>query len=223
MMEAAIHVKPFGFDRIFHIGGGESSAFDTDPPDARVDALHARIAALEAEHQEALARASADAFAAGLAQAREERDAALLMATDAIHAAIDDIDARLTETTERFMRDAAEVAFAAAEMLAGHAIDAAPTRAIDEALDRVLQQVARGTRLSVRVHPALLAPIEQRIAARQQNERRKLAIIAIGDADLAEGDAVIFWDEGGLAVDAAARRAAVIAEIGPLMPKAPQA
>ncbi len=109
------------------------------------------------------------------------------------------------------------MALAAAHVLAGHAIDHAPPRAIDEALGRVLQQVARGTRLVVRVHPALLADVQRMLAARQAQDRRKLSITVVGDEATPEGDALIFWDEGGLAVDMRARRAAVLAELGPLL------
>jgi flagellar assembly protein FliH len=150
-------------------------------------------------------------------QARREREVALLSAADAIHAAIDEADARLAEAADTMAKDAAAVALAAAEMLAGHAIDQAPARAIDEALDRVLRQVARGTRLTIRVHPSLLSEVQRLIVARQEQDRRKLSIVAVADEATAEGDALIFWDEGGVAIDKAARRAAVLAELGPLL------
>jgi flagellar assembly protein FliH len=216
-MEAAILVKPFGFDRVFHMTGGEPPAMDSRALNDRIEALEARIAALRETHQEDLARAGVDGFEAGLAQARQERNAAVLAAADAIHAAIEQVDAQLAETTETFARDAADVALAAAEMLAGHAIDVAPPRAIGEALDRVLRQVAAGTRLTVRVHPTLLEPVERLVAERTGAERRQLSIVVTADAGTAEGDALIFWEEGGLAVDAAARRAAVLAELRPLI------
>lgn len=218
MMEAAIHVKPFGFDRVFHMPGGkEPPPVDTDDLGDRAFELEARILAMEEDHRHELHRARADAFQAGLDQARHDREAALLAAADAIHAAIDDIDGRLAYTTEKFMKDAAQVAQAAAEMLAGHAIALAPLRAMDEALDRVLGQVARGTRLTIRVNPDQFEDMERLLADRQGQERRQLSITPLADPAMAPGDAVIFWEEGGLAVDAAARREAVLAELGPFL------
>lgn len=221
-MEAAIHVQPFGFDRVFHMTGGDAPVFDAHTLNDRIDALRARIAAMEDGHREEVALASADAFARGLDQARQERDVALLAATDAIHAAIEQIDAQLAETAEAMARDAADIALAAADMLAGHAIAEAPARAIAEALDRVLRQVARGTRLAIRVNPTLANAIGPMVEPRG-NERRRVALTVLPDEALAEGDAVIFWDEGGLAVDAAARRQAVMAELQAALPKKPPA
>jgi flagellar assembly protein FliH len=219
-MEAAIHVKPFGFDRVFHMTGGDAPAFDSRTLNDRIDALHAKIEAMEDTHREELAIAGADAFARGLEQARQERDAALLAATDALHAAIEQIDARLAETAEAMARDAAEAALAAADMIAGHAVAAAPVRAIAEALDRVLRQVARGTQLSIRVNPALAAAVE-RMTEPRGGERRRVSLTILPDDMLPEGDAAIFWEEGGLAVDAAARRDAVMAEMQALLQENP--
>src|SRR3546814_12849863 len=66
----------------------------------------------------------------------------------------------------------------------------------------------------IRVNPALAADVERAIALRVSQERRKLTLTVIGDETVAEGDAEIFWDEGGIGVDAAARRAAVMTELG---------
>jgi len=217
MMEAAIHVKPFGFDRIFDAAGDEAPDVDIHALTDQIDALQTRIDTLIETHRAELAHARADGFETGLMQARREREVALLSAADAIHAAIDEADARLIEAADTMAKDAAAVALAAAEMLAGHAIDQAPARAIDEALDRVLRQVARGTRLTIRVHPSLLSEVQRLIVARQEQDRRKLSIVAVADEATAEGDALIFWDEGGVAIDKAARRAAVLAELGPLL------
>ena len=220
-MEAAIHVKPFGFDRVFRFPSAPEEAPPASVDEAifqqRIASLEADIARLRAEHIEILARARSDAFAAGLAQARSERDAAVLAACDALHATLDDIDARIAQATEAVMKDAAKLAFTAAEVLAGHAVEQAPARAADEALGRVLDQVSRGTRIGIRVHPAIAEDMERLIAVRVSKERRKLSLTVIADEEMAESDALIFWEEGGLAVDAAHRRAAILAELGPLL------
>jgi len=223
MMEAAIHVKPFGFDRVFHLSGAEPEAapepmIDTAPElAAEIAELRARLAAREEAHREELVRARADAFSAGLDQARRDRDVAVLAAADAINAALEQIDLRLDWAIEAMTADAAAVALAAAEALAGHAIDFAPARAIDEALDRVLRQVARGTRLTVKVHPTLLDDMRRLIEERQSRDRRKLSITPVPDEATPPGDAHIFWEEGGLTVSLEARRAAVLAELAPLL------
>ena len=221
-MEAAIHIKKFGFDRVFNVPGGEPPDVDAPDQNEQIEDLQARIDLMEEAHRAELFRARADGFEAGLGQARREREAAVLSAVDAIHAAIEQVDAYLAEVTDSITRDAAEIALAAAHVLAGHAIAHSPARAIDEALGRVLQQVARGTQLTVRVHPGLLPDVQRMIADRQAHDRRKLSIATLADETTPEGDALIFWDEGGLAVDMSARNEAVLAELGSLL-KDPEA
>lgn len=216
MMEAAISIKPFGFDRVFRFG--ITPAEEPVPPaaedlHAQVSALQERITQMHSDQEMAVHKARSEGMAQGLAQARRERAEAMLAATDALHAAIDDLDGQLAEISDRIMREAAEVALVAAEMIAGHALKQQPGRAIDEALGRTLKQVARGTALHVRVHPDSLAEVERLIAERRAGERRALSITVAEDADIAPHDAHVGWAEGGLIVDAAARRAAVRREL----------
>jgi flagellar assembly protein FliH len=220
MMDSAIHIKPFGFDRVFRFAGVEApTAGDGGEIAAEAQAreLQAQIVRILEEHQVELAQARADGFEAGLWQARHDRDAALLAAVDALHGALDDVDMRLTESEQAVSRDAAQVAVSAAEALAGHALALDPLFAIDAALGRVLRQVRRGTQLGIRIHPSLAADIGRRIADRQALDRRKLSIAVLPDDNLTPGDAHIVWEEGGLIVDGAARRAAVLAELDPLL------
>ena len=142
---------------------------------------------------------------------------ALLSAVDALQASIEIIDAQFSEVSERVTGEAAEIALAAADLIAGRAVEIAPGAAIDEAIGRVLGQVARGTELQVRVHPDLLDDIEARIADRQSRDRRKLNLTVVPDETIALGDARIGWEEGGLALDASARRRAVAEELETLL------
>lgn len=221
-MEAAISIKPFGFDRVFRFGPMAGEGEEPAPPP--VDELHARIAALQErieqmrqDQEVALLKARSEGVAQGLAQARGERAEAMLSATDALHAALDELGGQWAQQSERIVHDAAEVALCAAELLAGHAIAQEPGRAIDEALGRTLRQVARGTALLVRVHPDSLEEIERLVAERRAGERRALSITIVADAAIAPNDAHIGWADGGLIVDAAARRAAVEHELGSLI------
>lgn len=227
-MHARSTIQPFGFERVF-FHPSEAPADGADPADgepAEVPAEHlreqiaeleARIARMQADHHAELGRARADGFEAGLAQARSERGEALLAATDALHGAIDALDDRFDTVARAMVSDAGAVALHAAEMLAGHAIDAAPARAIDEALDRVLEQVARGTPLVVRANPAMRDELAELIVAHEARAGRALAISVVGDETVPEGDARIEWYAGGLNVDAAARRAAVMAEMAGIL------
>jgi flagellar assembly protein FliH len=61
----------------------------------------------------------------------------------------------------------------------------------------------------MRVHPSLAEAVGTLIASRQSAEQRPLTITIHADPAVAVGDALILWDQGGLALDADARRAAV--------------
>lgn len=219
MMEASISIEPFGFDRVFRFGGGADPepAAQNDELLQQIAALQDRIDAMRRDEQALAAEAREQGFAAGLAQARSERDEAILAANDALHAALDDIEQRLGQAHGQMMRDAADVALCAADLLAGHALDHDPARAIDEALGRVLHQVARGTALHIRVHPDSCSALETLVERRRAGERRALSITLSEDADVAPNDAHIVWAGGGLIVDAAARRTAVERELGSLL------
>lgn len=212
----SIHVERFAFDRVFSAPVSDKKLVDEDAL-IELAALRAEVALLKADQEAVIAKARAEGFEAGLAQARSEREVALLSAVDALHAGIEVIDAQFTEITERVTSEATEVALAAADHIAARAIERAPGEAIDAAIGRVLGQVARGTELQVRVHPDLVDDIEAKIAERQSKDRRKLSLTVAPDATLAMGDALINWDEGGLALNAQARRDAVAAELESLL------
>lgn len=214
MIESS-RAEPFGFDRVFQTGEPRPA----EPQDAAddIDALMTRLATMESDQRLELARVRNEAFQAGLDAARKEATTALLSAADAIHAGLDDLDMRFADTVDHHARAAAEIALAAAEALAGHAIAIAPLQAVDEALGRVLRQVARGTRLTIRVNPADHDALAALLVERQGRDRRRLHLVAEPDAAIPRGDAAIGWEEGGLAVDAAARRAAVLAALEPAL------
>lgn len=217
-MDASFHIKPFAFDRVFAMPAAGA-------PSARAEDLVLQVASLEAEvermrvdHAAELMRARADGFEAGLVQARGEQGAALLAAVDALGCSLELTDERVAAITERLTEDATEVALAAADLLAARALEHAPGAAIDAAIGRVLEQVARGQELLVRVHPALVGEVEALVAGRQAGERRRLNLHVVADDTLARGDARVEWDSGGLSLDAKARTAAIRTELETLLP-----
>lgn len=219
-MDAAFHVKPFAFDRIFAVSAAASTELRVEDLQLQIGALEAELQRLRDDQDAMLALARADAFEAGLAQARGERETAYLAAVDALQASIETVEARFDGVAEQMQQDAAAVALSAAEVLAARAIEEAPAAAIDQAIGRVLRQVARGQELLVRVHPDLVAEVDRLIAVRQSGDRRRLNLHVEADDALAMGDAHIEWDHGGLILDAAARAEAIRAELDSLLPEA---
>lgn len=223
-MDSSAQIQPFGFDRVFDIL--EPVAADPEVPElptgdlrGRVEDLEARIARMQTAHRFELVRAREDGFEAGLTQARSERAEAMLAATDALHAGLDAVEKQVDAAVERLHGDAGAVALHAAELLAGHAMRTEPARAIDEALGRALHQIARATTLSIRVNPGMRYDIETLVEARVTRDGRGMTVVVVEDANIASGDARIEWSAGGLAVDAAARRTVVLAEMASVLPK----
>jgi flagellar assembly protein FliH len=213
------HVERFGFDRIFAAQQGDApTSASLDDLTLELASLRAELALLKSDQATQIAIARAEGYEAGLAQARTERDTALLSAVDALQAGIETLDERFGEVSDRVTGEAAQIAVAAADMIAGRALTLSPEATIDEAIGRVLSQVARGTELEIRVHPELIEALEAKIAERQSKDR-KLNLVVVGDVTLARGDAVIGWEQGGLALSADARREAVMTELETLLPR----
>jgi flagellar assembly protein FliH len=208
-VDASFHTRPFTFDRVFPIAEAEVPETAADMT-LRIATLHAELEAARSGTAAAVALARAEGFEAGLADARADRDTALLSAVDALHANLEDISAVQAEALARLGREAALAAVAAADIMAARALELAPVQAIDEA-------IARGQEVVIRVHPDLVPELEARIAVRQGKDRRKLNLLVASDPLIALGDAQLIWDTGGLELDVEARRAAVLAEIVPLI------
>lgn len=215
MSDAAPTVAPFTFERVFVAGPAPRSA---ETSARQCLDLEAEIERLIAGRDIAVAQARIEGFEEGQAQARVEREAALLAAVDSLQASIEAVDSELDDITIRLTRDAAQVAMTAADLMAAQTVATAPGIAIDAAIGRVLRQVARGTDLLVRVHPDLAEDIVARIATRQAGDRRRLNMQVVPDAAITLGDVTIEWDQGMLSLDAATRKAAVRAELSDLLP-----
>lgn len=213
--------RPFQFDKIFTAppSRGESIYATDSLLDAA--ALRAELEALREQYDLAVTDAHARGATEGQQRARAERDQALLAAVDALHAALDEFAQERQAMIDTLCRDAAHLALAIGEKLAGHALGHAPTEAIDQAIGRVLTRIARGQEVIISVHPSLLADVETRIAARQSQDRRRLNLIVTGDADLAPGDAHLRWDSGGQRLSTQDRLTEIQAELAAIIGEAP--
>lgn len=213
-MNAPFRIRPFDFDQVFDAGNMPLGDHDMAALRRRVSELEADLAS--GDRDAAIDAARTAGFEAGLAQANAERQAALLAATDALHAAVEQVYCELDRIEDETAVSAAEVARLAGGMIAARIIEQAPAAAIDEAIGRVLRQVARGQEIQVVVHPSLAGELERLVAVRQSGDRRRLGITVRGDNGCAFGDAHIHWDRGGVILDAAARAAAVEAALAPV-------
>lgn len=214
-------ILPFAFDRTFPSQSAEGSRTPRRKNDAtalahELDALLEENARMEEKHREELARSRSEAFAAGLEHARTEREEAILASIDAAQASIEMLAIEHEKLRIEVVADASQLALAAAEVLAGFALEKEPGRPIDEAIGRALLLVTRGQEIEIRVHPDLVEDITVRIAERQSGDRRNLCLSVSADPAISPGDAALTWERGGLLVDRTSRRQAVLDELAAL-------
>lgn len=171
---------------------------------------------IEARQQVEIARE--DGVRLGLEQARAELQASLLSAADCVNDALDNIAAEIAGRFETVVRDSASLALTAGEHLAAQAIDEAPLSVIEGALNAVLSEMHKLTELEIEVHPSLVEPLEAALR-RNTTASRKLKLMIHPDERLEPGDAQISWGQGGLKVDAATRRTALLEALGVILPK----
>lgn len=200
-------MKPFPFDRVF------AAVAPLDNAVLEREHLLAELEHLRVELARAEERGRAEGEAQALDRFRAERDTALLAATDALHAAVEELAERFERIEDEVTRDGAALAMAAAEHLAGRVLADDPRKAIDAAIGRILGDLRRGTPLEVRVAPELVPAIEAAVAERQSRDRRRLGVTVIGDASLSAGDARLSWERGSAVLDAATRREALAREL----------
>ena len=222
-MDTSFHIKPFNFDRVFSVSAPEAEPAPGDLQ-LQIAALQNELERMQADRDQLLALARSDGFQAGLAQARTERENALLAAVDALQSEVERLDRRFAEVETRLTAEAAELALSAADLIAGRALEHAPAAALAGALSRALDQLGPRHELNVRVHPALRAEIEQYVADLHGREQRRLPITIVEDGTLAIGDGAITWEEGGILLDTDTRRVAIRDELDSfLAPAAPAA
>lgn len=211
-MDQSHSARPFRFATEFAAAPPKKQG-DAYATALEVAALRAELEALRSDHAVELAKARSEGYMEALAQMREEREQAVLAALDALHAEWEDFADTRDAMMELLREEAGALSLNIGEALAARALENAPGEAIDQAIGRVLGQVARGQEVTISVHPDLAEDIEARIAMRQTGDRRRLNLMVLADDALAPGDAHLRWEAGGLRLDAAERHRAAIEEL----------
>jgi flagellar assembly protein FliH len=158
--------------------------------------------------QEARARAAglAEGRAQGRAEAQAELDQRMAEALDAIAARMGDTLARIETIEAAAADDAARFALRFAEALAGAALKRFPLAALEAAAREVFAQVRQAPHCVIRLNAALVdqaTALTERIARLHGFEGR---VIVMGETDVAAGDFLVEWADGGMARDGEATR-----------------
>lgn len=152
---------------------------------------------------EAERRAREEGFAAGRAQALAEQDALLNRTLARVADAAAALLARADEERDAFEAEALAFAEALATKLAGDALKRYPMDAIAQVARAAFEHLRGVPHLVVRVNDDLVDKTEAVVkqVARERGFEGRLVIM--GEPDVAQGDARFEWADGGVARDGA--------------------
>ncbi|MDR6774884.1 flagellar assembly protein FliH [Azospirillum sp. BE72] len=168
----------------------------------------------EREHQDALARARASALAEGLAQGRAEGERAAARRIEAELAATLDrlaqrmaaLDADHAALMERLEAQGAFVLVALVRRMVPQLLDHVARGEVERLAADALRAAGQSPVLTLRLHPSLCPPLEERLAVQTLFRGR---IDIQGDPALAVGALEASWGAGSVRRDPAAFEAAV--------------
>jgi flagellar assembly protein FliH len=144
---------------------------------------------------EDIAAAQAEGFAQGQAQANAGIDRASSEALRAIASMMQMMLGRLTDEAHSLRTDAADVAIAAAKVVAGTALDAFGEEAVLDIVVTAIDQLRDVPRLVVRVSPELAETIQVRLMSCAREAGFGGEILVRADPGAASGDCTLDWGD----------------------------
>jgi flagellar assembly protein FliH len=151
-----------------------------------------------------LVNARAEGFAQGSAEADASIERASGESLRAIASLMQMMLGRLAQEAHSLRTDAAEVAIAAARVVAGTALDAFGEDAIADIVSIAVDQLREVPRLVVRVSPELAATIEERLIGCAREAGFSGEIVVRADPAASNGDCVLDWADGAITHNRAA-------------------
>jgi flagellar assembly protein FliH len=192
----------FLFDVSFDDGAGRAAA---------APAIAPRISAEQLA--DAVARARAEGFAAGQAQARTAAEGEAARALAAIAEQLAGMAAARTETEARLRAETVQLATAIAGKLAAALLRREPAAEIEALILACLAEVRDEPRLVVRVAPAAVDMLRERIDGLAAGAGYAGKMVLLADDGLAAADCRIEWADGGAERNQAAIEARIEAAI----------
>jgi flagellar assembly protein FliH len=188
--------------------------FDTDfsaPDKARERPTQAEVAQRIAAAE---ARAHRDGYEAGQREAKAESDRRSALALEEIKITMQGIAARFDGIETRMETEAVDVAVAVARKLCSELIAAEPLGEIVGLVRNCFSHLVSTPHLVVRINDELYESAHERIElmARQSGFQGRLVILA--EPEIATGDCLIDWADGGVVLERAAFEAKISELVG---------
>ncbi|NWH07945.1 MAG: hypothetical protein HXY22_04740 [Alphaproteobacteria bacterium] len=180
--------KPFGFDNNFE-GNAQGRA-------------GTRSGAKPQVTPEELAKIKEQAFSEGRASIEAKAAQAMALSVGeiakAMMATLNALDREIIE----LRKHAAAIALSAARKIAGAALDAHPSAEVERLIGECLNNLPREPRIVVRIAPALMEPLKDRIDAIAHEHGFGGRIMLVAETGLKGADARIEWADGGIETNA---------------------
>jgi flagellar assembly protein FliH len=160
------------------------------------------------EHQKlmdlAVAGARTEAFIEGQAMARDEETARLARAMEAVSMALEQVRHELDGIHASASGEALRFALAFATRLSGTLVERQPLVPIEEAAQRIFDDLRGAPHVAVRVSADLVEPTRDRLQAIARDKGYEGRLIILGEPDILPGDVRIEWADGGIVRNGAA-------------------
>lgn len=174
-------------------------------------AAPAPAVAIDPQHEADVAIARADGFDAGYAAARAEADAAQAAAARAIEIALADSGTQIDRLIAELSAEAANLALAIGDHLAGHAQN--PDAALAKLVGDAVRQAVGQPVLRLTVAPETVEAVRALASAAVDRIGAGIRVDVEGETGLRPGDIRADWQTGGLQSSSDERRSAVLASI----------
>lgn len=148
-----------------------------------------------------LAAAKSEAFRAGQEQGRRDAEGQLNGLAGQLARTAEWLFAQEAARTAEIEAQAAHVAITLAKALAGAALAERPLAALEGAVRECLAHARQAPHLVVRVNEAAVEAAEGLIKRLAQEIGFAGRLVVLGEPDIAVGDGLIEWADGGFAID----------------------
>lgn len=152
----------------------------------------------EDDIERARAEGKAEGFAAGQAEAREQSDREMSASMESFAANAGSLLAALQAESISIRGQAVSLAMTAAQKLAPALIATRPQAEIEAVLRDCLTHLNREPHIVLRVADALVERLKETVDRMAMERGLTGRIILLGQGDVAEGDCVVEWADGGV-------------------------
>jgi flagellar assembly protein FliH len=208
-------VRPFEFERRFDLEAlpdlDQAAVLEQEQSDREDEER------VLAEREAIASVARADGFSAGLEFARKEREAETLRVAGKLASALERSIAQAATIQGEITLDAIALAVAIGEGLAGELIKRAPLASAETTISKALAEQFERPRLIVKVAEKDRTALQEFIDRQVELVGYEGRMTVQADPDLAVGDCIVEWSDGGVRSILSERRERVIGQLVELL------